>query len=144
MSDLISRQAAIDAECEVCQIAPKKERGHNCTYYVHGCKEIECLRALPSAEPEQVRTQMYSADCISRQAAIDIFDDYNVLVENGELEAYSRDRKRLCDLPSAQQEIIYCRECKFASGDSRICMKSGYSPIGELDFCAWAERRTDG
>ena len=54
-SDLISRQEAIDAECEVCQIAPKKERGHNCTYYVHGCKEIECLRALPSAQPEIIR-----------------------------------------------------------------------------------------
>ena len=41
-------------------------------------------------------------------------------------------------------EIITCRECKFASGDSRICMKFNYSPIGELDFCAWAERITDG
>lgn len=50
MDNLISRQAAIDAECEVCQIAPKKERGHNCTYYANGCKEIECLRALPSAK----------------------------------------------------------------------------------------------
>ena len=46
-------------------------------------------------------------------------------------------------LPSAQSEIIRCRKCKFASGDSRICMKFGHSPIGELDFCAWAERRTD-
>lgn len=54
-TDCISRQAAIDAECEVCQIAPKKERGHNCTYYVHGCKEIECLRALPSAQPETAK-----------------------------------------------------------------------------------------
>ena len=43
-------------------------------------------------------------DLIERQAAIDIFDDYNVSVENGELEAYSRDRKRLCDLPSAKPE----------------------------------------
>lgn len=43
-------------------------------------------------------------DAISRRQAIDIFDDYNVSVENGELEAYSRDRKRLCDLPSAQPE----------------------------------------
>lgn len=49
--DMVYRQAAIDAECEVCQITPKKERGHNCTYYVYGCKEIECLRALPSAQP---------------------------------------------------------------------------------------------
>ena len=46
--------------------------------------------------------------------------------------------------PTAQPEIIRCRECKFASGDSRICMKFDHSPIGELDFCAWAERRTDG
>ena len=44
-------------------------------------------------------------------------------------------------LPSTQPEIIRCRECKFASGDSRICMKFGHSPIGELDFCAWAVRR---
>ena len=44
-------------------------------------------------------------DAISRTAAIDIFDDYNVSVENGELEAYSRDRKRLCDLPSVQPTL---------------------------------------
>lgn len=43
-------------------------------------------------------------DLISRQAAIDIFDDYNVSVENGELEAYRRDRKRLCELPTIQPE----------------------------------------
>ena len=60
----ISRQAAIDAECEVCRIAPRKERGHNCTYYVHGCKEIECLRALPSAQPDITRCKdcKYSHD----------------------------------------------------------------------------------
>ena len=49
----------------------------------------------------------------------------------------------LDELPSAQPDIIRCRNCKFASGDSRICMQFGHSPIGELDFCAWAERRTD-
>ena len=43
-------------------------------------------------------------DLISRQSALDIFDDYNVSVENGELEAYSRDRKRMCELPPAQPE----------------------------------------
>ena len=42
---------------------------------------------------------------------------------------------------TAQPEIIRCRECKFASGDSRICMKFDHSPIGELDFCSFAERR---
>ena len=52
--------------------------------------------------------------------------------------------KAVSDTPSAQPDIIRCRNCKFASGDSRICMKFGHSPIGELDSCAWAERRTDG
>ena len=80
-------------------------------------------------------------DLISRQAALDATweepsytDPLNVLTEV---------RDRIEALPSAQPEIIRCRECKFASGDSRICMKFGHSPIGELDFCAWAERRTD-
>ena len=38
-------------------------------------------------------------DAISRQAALDIYDDYNVAVENGELEAYRKHRNRLLKLP---------------------------------------------
>ena len=38
---------------------------------------------------------------------------------------------RLMSLKPAQPEIIRCRECKFASGDSRICMQFGHSPIGD-------------
>lgn len=74
-------------------------------------------------------------ELISRQAAIDALysvDEYN-----------ARSVKAIKELPPAEPEIIRCRECKFASGDSRICMKFDHSPIGELDFCAWAERRTD-
>ena len=102
MDDLISRQAAIDAECEVCRIAPKKERGHNCTYYVHGCKEIECLRALPSAQPKtQLSTEDTTFDCISRQVAID------ALGRIGSLDTYA-DREYATEifmnLPSAQPE----------------------------------------
>jgi len=82
-------------------------------------------------------------DLIDRKAAIDILDAYQVMLENGEENPYSWARFRMSELPSAQPDIIRCRSCKFASGDSRICMKFGHSPIGELDFCAWAERRTD-
>ena len=83
-------------------------------------------------------------DTIGRQAAIDAaalsaaeWDGMYVQDINGRI------REALEKLPSAQPEIIRCRNCKFANGDSRICMKFGHSPIGELDFCAWAERRTD-
>jgi len=81
------------------------------------------------------------SDLIDRQQAIDRLTEYGngraVFISVGEAII------RIEQLPPAQPEIIRCRNCKFASGDSRICMKSGHSPIGELDFCAWAERRTD-
>ena len=89
------------------------------------------------------------SDLISRQAAIDVIDavfpvdpmksEYAQGIACGAALA----KTYVEQLPSAQPEIIQCRNCKFASGDSRICMKFGHSPIGELDFCAWAERRTD-
>ena len=91
------------------------------------------------------------SDLISRQAAIDAIEKYNfnfpeymerfvTELRDGMKEDLKED---IAELPSAQPDIIQCRNCKFASGDSRICMKFGHSPIGELDFCAWAERRID-
>ena len=86
-------------------------------------------------------------DCISRQQAIDALNEYMVgkrCDTDGTMMARLINELVIKQLPPIQSEIIRCRECKFASGDSRICMKFGHSPIGELDFCAWAERRTDG
>ena len=79
-------------------------------------------------------------DLISRQDAINVADAvWSVTGDKNVAKVWDQ----IKDLPSAQPDIIRCRNCKFASGDSRICMKFGHSPIGELDFCAWAERRTD-
>ena len=90
------------------------------------------------------------SDLISRQAVIDASGlSEKTRKYGGDHSGY--DTRMLYEiqdilegLPSAQPDIIQCRNCKFASGDSRICMKFGHSPIGELDFCAWAERRTNG
>ena len=75
------------------------------------------------------------ADAIEYTYAVarNLFDGHNwneLVVTKDEIE----------DMPTIQPEIIRCRECKFASGDSRICMKFDHSPIGELDFCSFAER----
>ncbi len=83
-------------------------------------------------------------DLISRQAAIEALDKRFDSIPMEQTTEILLLRKDLRGLPPAQPDIIRCRNCKFASGDSRICMKFGHSPIGELDFCAWAERRTDG
>lgn len=59
MDDLISRQAAIDAMSETLKrVFPE-----------HRQIAEKCLNALPSAQPE-VRAQMSSADCISRQTVL--------------------------------------------------------------------------
>ena len=79
-------------------------------------------------------------DLISRQAAIEAVAE---AMRGLPVVCIDIAEEAIKQLPPAQPEIIRCRECKFASGDSRICMKFGHSPIGELDFCAWAERRTD-
>ena len=91
---------------------------------------------------------MAETDLISRQAAIDALGEKPLAWTEGEYELglqnqWQSDVDALNDLPSAQPEIIRCQNCKFASGDSRICMQFGHSPIGELDFCAWAERRSN-
>ena len=55
MSDLISRQAAIEAICKSCSM---EEDYHKCDGYSETstwCDELVALRALPSAQPEIIR-----------------------------------------------------------------------------------------
>ncbi len=103
-------------------------------------KTIRQWIEIISASEHSTNLASLGTDCISRQAAIDAARDWYEGLICGSFKGLE---KRLRSLPPAQPDIIRCRNCKFASGDSRICMKFGHSPIGELDFCAWAERRTD-
>ena len=74
-------------------------------------------------------------DTISRQEAIDALDCINGVEEV------------LKSLPSAQPEIIYCRECRYWKTDHPTA--NGYHcchrihnafPMREDDFCSRAER----
>ena len=84
-------------------------------------------------------------DVISRQAAIaravplNLFGREVMIVSVSELE----------NLPSAQPEIIRCKDCKFYSPMNRetktgICNLIMHQNFGDNWFCAGAERRTDG
>ncbi len=85
---------------------------------------LEADREYQKAIAEAKRQAIKSSDCISRQAALDIFDDYNVAVENGQIEAYSRDRKRLCDLPPAQPEP--CEDAVSRKTVKELMLKYGF------------------
>ena len=79
------------------------------------------------------------SDLIDRQAAIDqLHQSYNLLDAE----------RRLEDLPSAQPEIIRCKDCEYGDQDEVgrwFCTSLGCQ-IGDDDgsgFCADAERRTE-
>ena len=135
-NDLISRQAAIDALRKMQTY--KLFSGDDMLLIDQAGAQTE-LMLLPSAQPEPCE------DAVSRKDMLAELDEWReAFDENGHKESCSDMklvRKFMALLPSAQPEIIRCRECKFASGDSRICMKFDHSPIGELDFCSFAERR---
>lgn len=80
-------------------------------------------------------------DSISRQAAIRIISGY----QDGPVDK-SVAKRLLTQLPSAQPEIIRCKDCKYYrehddQDDFCIfrCMQTESN-----DYCSYAERRTDG
>lgn len=92
-------------------------------------------------------------DLIDRQAAIDVM---LMAIDDDWEPDYATDRMN--ELPSAQPEIIRCKDCKYyeiawlkkdGTDDKRykpsICVRGQYGITREPDwFCADAERRTDG
>ena len=108
-----------------------------------------------------------SNDYISRQAAIDALADYihniDKVYSTGKLSAYDcKDAAEsvIEQLPSAQPEIVRCRECRYCKDVTSIhgeceCPEMWQSLFGETTeveaievhkdhYCGYAERRTDG
>lgn len=90
-------------------------------------------------------------DCISRQAALNM-EISDAICEGGAMYASWRNvRENLENLPSAQSEIIRCKECvdyqidwiPESAPDKHYCATmDNFMP--EDGFCNYAERRTDG
>ena len=142
MSDLISRAAAID----------ELDKG---AWGVEWDKTLAktMIESLPSAQPTQnTRVNSNNAlDTISRQAAIDamakfvpyaIDDDVTRAYTDGLTDAYNL----VCQLPSAQPELIRCKNCKHnqlpATSGNANC-EIFYGMTDQDGFCHMAERRTD-
>ena len=77
-------------------------------------------------------------DLISRQAAIDAI--------RGEIEVngYSHVVDVLEQLPSAQPEIIRCKDCRYYRWEIDMCdypYATAHNVVHEDDFCSKAERK---
>ena len=85
------------------------------------------------------------SDLIDRDKAIDTFDslrnDYNYLTIDHAIQV-------VCMMPSAEPEIIRCKDCKFYIPMNReiktgICNLTMHQNFGDDWFCAGAERRKE-
>ena len=166
MGDLISRQAAIDALNVGAELLKRVLDdadivGAEREKYEWGLGLIESyisdMKEIPSAQPEkrtEERTETHTCDLISRQAAMEAIEntEWYHLRNNGvmmrganskEHQAWYKEQdiyKALEQLPSAQPEIVRCKECTFYRSDG--CFFST-AETDENGFCSWAERRTD-
>ena len=164
MSDLISRKAAIDAVNAYLGLSAVSRTIQNMT----SIQEI--LENLPSAEPKTPSNGSITSinpenthdrtmgDCISRKDAIKSMANaiwhypnelYTGLNSYEMSEALAKDG--LMFLPSAEPEIIRCRDCKYSQmiddGECRFCKiwfaEEDHFLPGDY-YCADAERKDNG
>jgi dolichyl-phosphate-mannose--protein O-mannosyl transferase len=107
---------------------------------------IEMLRCseMPNGSEEhtQERTETHACDLISRQAAIAEFSCCELTPDGGIDANYAIDF--LEQLPSAQPEIIYCKDCKwFGRIGCAISIVDDSDKPTENDFCSFAERKEE-
>ena len=146
MDDCISRQDAINALENI-----------DCSDGI-GISTVKCdvvedvinaINTLPSAQPEthDKRTETHACDCIERQAAIDAIScDITVTGrQNAEVvsETIGAFVDRIKALPSAQPEIIRCKDCKYYMRPHGCGNIDGMATAQEDGHCSYAERREE-
>ena len=82
-----------------------------------------------------------TVDTIERQAAIDALRDAENHAFNSYYQGLKKAHKIIADLPSAQPEIIYCKDCKWKQGAE--CVRFADVRPFPSDFCSRAERQED-
>ena len=118
---------------------------HGCDY--HGSCFSQTMIPPTQLETRDKRTETHASDCVSRQAAIDellmrmrpIFATNQDIIES---DAMIFVRNTLESLPSAQPDIIHCRDCKYHI-DGFFCQVANHH-TSDKDCCAsvfGAERR---
>ena len=114
MSDLIDRQAAIDASVKMVS------EGIEWIPVYH-------LKSLPSAQPEPHYDE-WCTDCKEYDHERHCCPRWNRVIRE--------------TLKDAQPEIIRCKDCKWKQGSE--CVRFADVRPWPDDFCSRAERRTDG
>lgn len=130
MSDMMTFPATVEEFMAQYKIVDSEK------VYTNGADLIPIFRMMQWFE------HVSATDTISRQAAIDAIISFFKLTDYNE-SAYAV-RTVLGDLPSAQSEIIRCKDCNHFYKDNlnQWCFRGKYG-VKEDDFCSRAERKTN-
>lgn len=148
-SDTISRQEAINALNKLKIYRPLDSD----RYVISDC--LNKIVNLPSAQPEIEERKEESAqnvlkdDSVSRKAAIEALIKMLADCFQTDEELVDAVVTTIKDLPSAQPEIVRCKDCKYwreykyVNGKPKYLPYCGFNDIyfREDDYCSHAERR---
>ena len=148
MDDMISRRAALERFDYI------RPRDPMTSDYTHGIDVgiALCKVAIREQPPAQLSTNLAEVgmDCISRQAAIDVINHElrcGAVIDQCGLETA---HDLIEELPSAEPQIIRCKECINRHLGHGFCPMVHVSIDGQYelyelnqdnDFCSFAERR---
>ena len=104
-----------------------------------GEEDVTLIDFFPVSEAQHANQSVQSADTISRKAAIEEIARWIDYIDE---DMILRIQTGLKMLPSAQPEIIHCKDCRFHPPTNR-CVRIGVY-VNDACFCCWAERRADG
>ena len=141
MSILIKGMEMPDS-CFHCKLAEVCQH-YKAEHYANKRHEDCPLEEVP--ETHDKRTETHACDLIDRQAAIDALlelrTEHRVSWQDAVIDMLEA-------LPSAQPEIIRCKDCKYSDTDNTLgvmfCWRVSYHEASEDGFCSWAERRENG
>lgn len=150
MSDLIDRQAAINAICED-GVQLERHAQYSMTMVERKQRDVDILEALPPVSFENHdEIKSYSKDTISRQQVIDALADMHCKSdEDGYVWIIRSDAwARIDALPSAQpeqHEIGYseCANAMLKMWIDKVLTDGEYNRIMDKLNAYWEERRTD-
>ena len=139
MSDLIDRQAAIDAIKKI-PIYVTLDFGETCGRMpvVSPGGALCAIQNLPSAQPER------QVELVGTESNIEILSELRAqfnCFDEVEEPCYRALSDAICAL-SAQPEITRCKDCRFYKTENMRCYLMN-ALIGEHEYCSYAERRTD-
>ena len=154
-SEVIYRQDALEA-LRTCYETERIDYT-NGNEYINYDQAVHEVEQAPSAQPERTEYIPETKAVRSKRDCVDLSERVSATFYDQEHEEWTQQTVTIADvldsvcdeytiLPSAQPEIIYCKDCKYYRWEIDMCdepYSTAHNVVHECDYCSRAERKTD-